>query len=133
MTHQTATFFGTALRSLAWLSGCALLVMLLRPGSIFAAQPEPAEVAEAAVVDAEHQQRLQRLLLQDCGSCHGLRMKGGLGPALTAEVLRDKSEDMLVATVLLGRPGTAMPRWEPLLDRAEAQWMIRQLKKGGQP
>ena len=27
--------------------------------------------------------QLEHLLLQDCGSCHGLRLTGGLGPAIT--------------------------------------------------
>ena len=31
---------------------------------------------------------LNNLLIQDCGSCHGMTMKGGLGPALTPEVLK---------------------------------------------
>lgn len=89
--------------------------------------------ADAATIQPDHAQRLRRLLVQDCGSCHGLRMKGGLGPALTVDALRGKSDDMLVAAVLLGRPGTAMPPWQPLLTQAEAQWMIAQLKQGIQP
>ena len=30
-------------------------------------------------------QLLKRLVHQDCGSCHGLTLKGGLGPDLRAE------------------------------------------------
>lgn len=89
--------------------------------------------ADAATIQPDHAQRLRRLLIQDCGSCHGLRMKGGLGPALTVDALRGKSDDMLVAAVLLGRPGTAMPPWQPLLTQAEARWLIAQLKQGIQP
>ena len=39
---------------------------------------------------AERQAKLDHLLLQDCGSCHGLRMTGGLGPALTRDALAGK-------------------------------------------
>ena len=33
---------------------------------------------------------LVRMVRQDCGSCHGMRLTGGLGPALTREALADK-------------------------------------------
>lgn len=59
--------------------------------------------------DARRQAQLRHLLLQDCGSCHGLRLTGGLGPALTPEALRGKPRESLVATVLMGRPQTPMP------------------------
>ena len=52
--------------------------------------------------------QLEHLLLQDCGSCHGLRLTGGLGPAITPEALAGKPRDSLIATVTHGRPGTAM-------------------------
>ena len=42
----------------------------------------PFSTALAAGVSAERQGQLERLLLQDCGSCHGMRLTGGLGPAL---------------------------------------------------
>ncbi len=59
--------------------------------------------------DARRQAQLRHLLLQDCGSCHGLRLTGGLGPALTPEALRGKPRESLVATVLMGRSQTPMP------------------------
>ena len=31
------------------------------------------------------------MVRQDCGSCHGLRLTGGPGPALTREALADKA------------------------------------------
>ena len=73
---------------------------------------------------------LQNLLVQDCGSCHGLTMRGGLGPALLPDTLRDKPRDMLINTVMNGRPGTAMPPWNKLLSREEAAWMIDRLNRG---
>jgi cytochrome c55X len=36
---------------------------------------------------------LSNLLVQDCGSCHGMTMKGGLGPALTPDILKSKSRE----------------------------------------
>ena len=60
---------------------------------------------------------LRNMLLQDCGSCHGLSFKGGLGPALLPGNLRDKPEDYLTATILYGRPGTPMPPWRLPLYR----------------
>lgn len=73
---------------------------------------------------------LVRMVRQDCGSCHGMRLTGGLGPALTPEVLRDKPAEGLVATVLYGRIGTAMPPWRPFVSEAEAAWIVEQLRRG---
>ncbi|MBF0158547.1 MAG: cytochrome c [Magnetococcales bacterium] len=79
------------------------------------------------------QQQLHHLLLHDCGSCHGLTMKGGLGPPLTADVLLSRSDDDLAMTIADGRPGTAMPPWRPLLDSHEIRWLIQQLRQGVTP
>jgi len=75
-------------------------------------------------------QELQNLLAQDCGACHGLTRRGGLGPALLPETLHGRSADYLATIILDGRPGTAMPPWRPLLTPAEAQWMAEQLLEG---
>lgn len=73
---------------------------------------------------------LRNLLIQDCGSCHGLTMRGGLGPALLPQQLRDRPRESLIDTVMNGRPDTAMPPWKPLLSRDEAGWLIDQLRHG---
>lgn len=73
---------------------------------------------------------LQNLLIQDCGSCHGLQMKGGLGPALLPEVLRGKNANYLSSVILHGRSGTAMPPWSALLSPAEARWIAERLLQG---
>ncbi len=73
---------------------------------------------------------LTHLVRQDCGSCHGMTLKGGLGPALTRDALRDKPPESLVATVLYGRPGTPMPPWRTFVSEAEAAWIVRQLQEG---
>ena len=70
------------------------------------------------------------MVLQDCGSCHGLTLKGGLGPPLTVEALAGKSPEMLKATILNGRPGTPMAPWGPFLTDAEASWLVERLLQG---
>ncbi|RRU77066.1 cytochrome c [Stutzerimonas xanthomarina] len=87
-------------------------------------------VVLAAVPTAERQAKLDHLLLQDCGSCHGLRMTGGLGPALTREALAGKPRDSLIATVTHGRPGTAMPGWNALLDEQDIAYLVDRLLEG---
>ena len=67
---------------------------------------------------------------QDCGACHGMTLKGGLGRPLTQEALADQAPDALASIILDGIPGTAMPPWRPLLSEDEALWMANYLKKG---
>jgi cytochrome c55X len=86
--------------------------------------------ASAEAPDAARQAELVRLVRQDCGSCHGMRLTGGLGSPLTAGALRDKPTESLVATVIHGRPGTAMPPWQALLSETEAAWIVSQLVAG---
>jgi cytochrome c55X len=76
------------------------------------------------------QRELMTLLRQDCGSCHGMRMTGGLGPALTPQALGDKPRDSLAAAIFHGRPGTAMPPWRRFVSDAEALWLVDQLMRG---
>lgn len=78
----------------------------------------------------KREQQLIHLLKQDCGSCHGMTLKGGLGPALLPKNLQDKPDLFLQNTILMGRPGTAMPPWQGLLTEQETQWLIKQLKQG---
>jgi len=87
-------------------------------------------MAVVAAPDAVRQGELLRLLRQDCGSCHGMRLTGGLGPPLTPQALRDKPADSLAATIVAGRAGTAMPPWRPFLSEAEAAWLVERLQQG---
>ena len=80
--------------------------------------------------DAARQRELLVLLKQDCGSCHGMRLTGGLGPALTPEALRTKPAESLAATIYFGRTGTAMPPWRPFLSEAEARWLVARMIDG---
>ena len=57
-----------------------------------------------------------------------MRLKGGLGPALLPEALRDKPDEILVATILNGRPGTPMPPWRELLTEDEIRWLVSVLR-----
>ncbi len=84
----------------------------------------------SAEIDSERQAELLHLLKQDCGSCHGLTMKGGLGPALLPENLTGKPVSFLTYTILEGRPGTAMPPWKFLLKPEEAEWLAGVLVRG---
>ena len=77
--------------------------------------------------------RLSNLVRQDCGSCHGLNLKGGLGKPLTAEQLRAWSSEQLVSIILNGVPGTPMPPWRPLISEADARWIADRLQQGNLP
>ena len=89
-----------------------------------------ASAGQTATIDAPRAGELVRMVRQDCGSCHGMRLTGGLGPALTPTALADKPADSLVATVVHGRPGTPMPPWRSLLSPADAAWIVQQLLQG---
>jgi cytochrome c55X len=78
--------------------------------------------------DYPRQQQLLHLLKQDCGSCHGMTFNGGLGPALLPENLHDKPDEMLIITILEGRPGTPMPPWKSELSRDDAAWLVKLLR-----
>ena len=86
--------------------------------------------APAAEPDSARQKDLIHLVRQDCGSCHGMRLAGGLGPSLLPEKMADWPDDSLVATILHGRPGTAMPGWQRFMDEADAGWIVSRLKQG---
>ena len=86
--------------------------------------------AMATVIDPARQQALIRIVRQDCGSCHGMQLTGGLGPALTSEALAGIPVDSVVASIVHGRPGTPMPGWKTLLSVADATWIARQLQIG---
>jgi len=89
-----------------------------------------APLAASDQLSGDRQQELRNVLIQDCGSCHGLTMHGGLGPALVPDRLAGKSIEYLSIVILNGRPGTAMPAWRSLLSPAEARWMANQLLQG---
>src|SRR5512138_3984850 len=93
-----------------------------------AAASAPASAAEIA--DAG---KLANFVRQDCGSCHGLTLKGGLGKPLTSENLRAWDREQLVSIILDGVPGTPMPPWRTLLSESDARWIADRLQQGNLP
>ena len=78
----------------------------------------------------ERTAQLVRMVRQDCGSCHGIQLTGGLGPELTQARMLDIPFDSLLATIYNGRPGTPMPGWKSMISEADATWIARQLQAG---
>ncbi len=85
-----------------------------------------------SALDVARQSELQHLVRHDCGSCHGMTLKGGLGGPLLPEALEGKPADALADVILDGVPGTPMPPWRGLLTRDEAIWIARYLKQGAE-
>lgn len=96
-----------------------VLLMLLLAGAV-----------QAESIDERRAAELRHLLVQECGSCHGLTMRGGLGPPLTPEALEDRHDIGLEAIILHGVPGTAMPGWDRFLTEDEAAWLVELLREG---
>lgn len=112
-----------------WLPSAAALAVLhlLAVTAPSAQMPAGMTATSAAPPDPA---KLTQLVLQDCGSCHGMTLKGGLGKPLTTEHLAPWDRDQIVHIILEGVPGTPMPPWKPLLSEAEARWIADSLKKG---
>lgn len=83
-----------------------------------------------ADLSAQRAAELGQLLRHDCGSCHGLTLKGGLGPPLTPGYLTTKSTAILQAVIRDGIPGTAMPPWRELLSDADIAYLVTLLRRG---
>jgi len=73
---------------------------------------------------------LIHLLKNDCGSCHGITLKGSLGPSLLPEALTHRSADELRAIILDGIPGTPMPPWRGQLSETDTTFLVWLLQKG---
>ncbi len=84
----------------------------------------------AAEIDPARKNELLYFVKHDCGSCHGMTLKGGLGPALLPETLSGKPKDYLVTTIMEGRKNTAMPPWKTMLSQSDAMWITEQLQNG---
>lgn len=81
-----------------------------------------------AEIAAERQVQLRHMLTHDCGSCHGLRLSGGLGPPLKPANLAGKESPTLAAIIRHGVPGTPMPPWKALISDEEARWLADFMK-----
>jgi cytochrome c55X len=106
-------------------------IALVASGFLRSAYPaDGGDRARAHPPAPARQTQLIHMVRHDCGSCHGLTLAGGLGPALDAQALRDKPADYLEVMILRGRAGTAMPGWAGLLSEDDARWIAQQLKSG---
>lgn len=83
-------------------------------------------------LSVERQSYLANLLKQDCGSCHGLTLKGGLGSSILPEDLIQRSDEALFITIKNGLPGLAMPPWGELLNDQDIEWLVQRLREGDQ-
>ncbi|MBF5006930.1 c-type cytochrome [Diaphorobacter caeni] len=111
-------------RHLAWFARFAMaLASLSAPVGALAD-------AGSSELSAERETALVRMVRQDCGSCHGMQLTGGLGPALTREALVNKPPPWLAAVITHGLPGTPMPPWKALLTDREARWIAERLSQG---
>jgi cytochrome c55X len=108
----------------------AQVVELRRVLLAIAASAPAATGAAGATPDADRQAELLHQLRHDCGSCHGITMAGGLGPALLPAQLAGRGDEELARIVLDGVPRTPMPAWRTLLTEDEALWLVQRLKEG---
>ncbi len=81
-------------------------------------------------IDAARQSELTSLVRQDCGSCHGMTLKGGLGKPLLPEALQHLDAESIASIILEGVPGQPMPAWKGLISKDDADWIAQRLKEG---
>jgi len=86
--------------------------------------------AYAAAPPPPRRAQLIEMVRQDCGSCHGMILAGGLGPPLVPAALAGKDARSLQAVILDGRPGTPMPPWRRFMSEDEARWIVDALQRG---
>lgn len=87
-------------------------------------------LASAGDLTANRKNELRNLVVQDCGSCHGMTLKGGLGSALRPVDLDGVEPSTIAQIILNGVPGKPMPPWRGLLSDNEAMWIAHALKAG---
>lgn len=102
-------------------AACGLAIAVLLATAAGAGADEPGGARRAALL---------HLLKHDCGSCHGLTRKGGLGPPLLPDRLAARPREALVAAILDGVAGTPMPPWRGELTADEASWLVHVLREG---
>ncbi|MCK5662590.1 MAG: cytochrome c [Thiotrichaceae bacterium] len=111
-----------------------LLISLLLTAACYAEQTQDnlgmQVVPAIQMPDDERKKELAYIVLQDCGSCHGMTLKGGLGPSLRVQRLAVLPKQYLIDAVTHGRKDTPMPPWEPLLTQGEILWIVEQLQLG---
>jgi cytochrome c55X len=104
---------------------------LMMAGVLAAPLPaSPGEAGKDVGISPQRARELVHLVRQDCGSCHGLTLRGGLGKPLLPEDLEGRDAEVLAEIILDGIPDTPMPPWRGQLSEAEALWIARRLKEG---
>ncbi|MBI1949450.1 MAG: cytochrome c [Deltaproteobacteria bacterium] len=88
------------------------------------------DAPESSVISPKRQAELTMMVKHDCGSCHGLTLKGGLGKPLLRERMAALPTETLSALILGGVPGTAMPPWLGIVTPEEARWIAAGLRQG---
>lgn len=101
--------------------GAALILAGALGSAAWAAQPSPESVRA---------RELRALVLNDCGSCHGMTLRGGLGPALLPETLAPKGQAYVAEMIRVGNPANAMPAWGALLSASDITWIAESLVEG---
>lgn len=101
-----------------------LLALPLLSGAVSGALAD-----EEALKEIERE-KLKDFVQQDCGSCHGLTLEGGLGGPILPENLEHMDADVIQEVILGGLPGTAMPPWRGFLSETEAAFIAEGLKTG---
>ena len=88
--------------------------------AMLAAAMLPTGGVAAEEVSKARATELERLVVQDCGSCHGLTMRGGLGPDIRPQTLDGSDRETLAVIILDGVParrcrpgGRCLPRTRP--------------------
>ena len=104
-------------------NSCAPIIAVLALGAV-AVQAGDATISEG------RQQQLVHLVRQDCGSCHGMTLRGGLGGPLLPGNLDNYDREALAGIILKGIPGKPMPAWDRHLSEQEVLWIVDNLKKG---
>jgi cytochrome c55X len=87
-------------------------------------------MTSALALDETRERKLTHLVRQDCGSCHGMTLKGGLGGPLLPKNLEHIENESIASIILDGVPGKPMPPWQGQLSQEEALWIADNLKKG---
>ncbi|MBA56800.1 MAG: cytochrome c class I NirC [Pseudomonadales bacterium] len=83
-----------------------------------------------AEVSKQRGEEIRYTVRQDCGSCHGLTLAGGLGPDLKAKRLQALPDNYLSKVIKEGIPNTPMPPWQEFFNDEEIQWIVTHLKRG---
>ena len=108
-----------------WLKTIILLLLLSSAAGMSSLIGAPANA-----LDSARERELTHLVRQDCGSCHGMTLKGGLGGPLLPESLVDLESESIASIILGGVPGKPMPPWQGQLSEEDAMWIAKNLKEG---